>query len=210
MHLTLHTDYALRVLLYLRLREDGKSTIQEIADAYGISKREGEMVLLEVAADSSMEAVILRAPLVYGPGVKGNFLRLLQLVDLGLPLPLGGIANRRSLVARANLAPALRLCVEREAAAGQTFLIADGEDLSTAELVRRLARALGRPARLFPVAPRFLCAAGAALGRARQMARLTGDLAVDSSLLRSRLGWRPAVSIDEALAETAAWYRLAH
>ena len=176
-------------------------------DAYGMSKREGEMAVVAVGERSGMETAILRAPLVYGPGVKGNFLRLLRLVDRGIPLPFGAVANRRSLVARINLARALRLCVERNEAAGRIFLVADGEDLSTPELVRRLARALGRPARLVAVPPSLLRATASLFGRTGEMARLTGDLAVDGSLLRDRLGWRPAASVDEALAETAAWYR---
>lgn len=176
-------------------------------DAYGISKLEGEAALLELAAGNGLQPVILRAPLIYGPEVKGNFLRLLRLVDRGLPLPLGAIANRRSLVARVNLVSALRRCVEHDAAAGETFLVADGEDLSTPELVRRLARALGRPARLLPVPPGLLRAAGSLFGRAGEVARLTGDLMVDASRIRSRLGWRPAIGTDAALAETAAWYR---
>lgn len=176
-------------------------------DAYGVSKREGEQALVETAAERGMETVILRAPLVYGPGVKGNFLRLLRLVDRGLPLPFGAVANRRSLVARANLVSALRLCVEGEAASGQIFLVADGEDLSTPELVRRLARALGTAPRLLPVPSGMLRAAGRIAGRSAELARLTGDLAVDASLIRARLGWRPIVGVEAALAETAAWYR---
>jgi nucleoside-diphosphate-sugar epimerase len=176
-------------------------------DAYGISKREGEIALLDVAASSGLEPVILRAPLVYGPGVKGNFLRLMRLVDRGIPLPFGAVANRRSLVARANLAAALALCLRHPDAAGETFLVADGEDLSTPELIRRLARALERPARLFPLPPALLSRVGRLIGREPEIARLTGDLAIDSGTIRARLGWQPVVAVDEALAETAAWYR---
>lgn len=176
-------------------------------DAYGRSKREGETALLDVAAGCGMEPVILRAPLVYGPGVKGNFLRLLRLVDRGLPLPVGAVANRRSLVARANLVCALRQCVEAEAAAGQIFLVADGEDLSTPELVRRLARALGKTPRLLPVPSVVLRTAGRLAGRPAELARLTGDLAIDASLIRARLGWRPVTGVDAALTETVAWFR---
>lgn len=176
-------------------------------DAYGISKREGEVALTEVAASSAMAAVIVRAPLVYGPAVKGNFLRLMRLVDRGLPLPFGAVANRRSLIARANLASALTLCLEHEAAAGRTFLVADDEDLSTPELIRRLGRALGRSPFLLPVPPGLLRGAAGLAGRAAELARLTGDLAVDSSAIRTELGWKPEVGVDQALAETAAWYR---
>ena len=176
-------------------------------DAYGLSKREGEIALLDVAATSGLEPVIVRAPLVYGPGVKGNFLRLMRLVERGIPLPFGAVANRRSLVARANLAAALALCLKHPDAAGETFLVADGEDLSTPELIRRLARALGRPARLVPLPSALLNRAGRLMGRETEIARLTGDLAIDSGAIRARLGWRPIVTVDAALAETAAWYR---
>ncbi len=176
-------------------------------DAYGISKREGEIALAEVAAASAMAAVIVRAPLVYGPGVKGNFLRLLRLVDRRLPLPFGAVANRRSLIARANLASALTLCLEHEAAAGRIFLVADEEDLSTPELIRRLGRALGRTPFLLPAAPGLLRGAARLFGRAAEIARLTGDLALDSSAIRAQLGWTPPLNVDQALSETAAWYR---
>lgn len=175
-------------------------------DAYGISKREGENALLAVAAASGMDAVILRAPLVYGPGVKGNLFRLMRLIDRGMPLPFAAVANRRSLVARANLAAALVLCLAHPAAAGGTFLVADGEDLSTPDLIRRLARALGRPARLVALPPALLYLAARIAGRAAEVERLTGDLALDAGAIRAKLGWRPVISVDEALAETAAWY----
>lgn len=175
-------------------------------DAYGISKREGETALLEVAGASGMEAVIVRSPLVYGPGVKGNLLRLMSLIASGIPLPFGAIANRRSLVARANLVAALELCLEHPEAAGGLFLVADGEDLSTPELIRRLARGLGRPTRLVPVPPALLRLAARISGRGAEMERLTGDLAVDAASIRAKLGWQPVVSVDEALAEATAWY----
>jgi nucleoside-diphosphate-sugar epimerase len=175
-------------------------------DAYGISKREGETALAEVAAASGMEAVILRAPLVYGPGVKGNLLRLMRLIERGIPLPFAAIANRRSLIARANLAAALGLCLDHPEAAGATFLVADGEDLSTPELIRRLARGLERPARLVALPPSLLRLAGRLGGREAEIERLTGDLAIDASAIRTRLGWQPVISVDEALAETAQWY----
>ena len=151
--------------------------------------------------------MIVRAPLVYGPEVKGNFLRLMRLVDHRLPLPFGAVANRRSLIARANLASALSLGLEHGAAAGRTFLVADDEDLSTPELIRRLARAMGRSPFLLPMPPGLLRAAAGLARREAEVARLTGDLAVDSSAIRATLGWRPVMPVDQALAETAAWYR---
>jgi nucleoside-diphosphate-sugar epimerase len=161
-------------------------------DEYGRSKWRAEQALARVAG---LEPVIVRPPLVYGPGVKANFLRLLQLVDTGLPLPFASIANRRSFIFVANLASLLRRCAEREQAGGRTFLAADGEALSTPELVRRMAAALGRKARLVPFPPALL------------PRRLSGSLAVDAGETRERLDWRPPHTMDEGLARTAAWLR---
>ncbi len=185
----------------------GEADAARPEDAYGISKREGEIALAEVAAASRMEPVIVRAPLVYGPGVKGNFLRLMRFVDRGIPLPFGRVANRRSLVARANLAAALKSCLEHDRAPGKIFLVTDGEDLSTPDLVRRLGRALGRRPLLLPAPPGLLRGMARILGRDAEIARLTGDLALDSSAIREQLGWTPPTSVDRALDETAAWYR---
>jgi nucleoside-diphosphate-sugar epimerase len=185
----------------------GEADTAKPQDAYGISKREGEIALLEVAAASRMEAVIVRAPLVYGPAVKGNFLRLMRLVDRRLPLPFGTVANRRSLIARANLAAALTLCLKHAAAAGRIFLVADDEDLSTPELIRRLGRAMGRRPLLLPVPPGMLRGLARLARRDAEIARLTGDLAIDSSAIRRELGWKPVMSVNQALAETVAWYR---
>jgi len=151
--------------------------------------------------------VILRAPLVYGAGVKGNFLDLLRLIDRGIPLPVGAIRNQRSLIYLGNLVDSIVRCVEHPAAAGRTYLLSDGEDVSTPELIKRLAAALGRPARLVPVSPWLLKVAGRALGKAKEVNRLTGSLQVDSSHIRDVLGWTPPYSMDQGLAATAAWYR---
>ncbi len=172
-------------------------------DAYGRSKKRAEEALLEVAADSRLETVILRSPLVYGPGVMANMARLFKAVQRGLPLPLGGVQNSRSLVYVGNLADAIIASLEHPQAAGQTFLVSDGEDLSTPELVRGIARALARPARLVPV-PAGLLRAGAALaGRSSEADRLLGSLQVDSGKLRRVLGWKPPYSVDEGLRLTA-------
>ena len=175
-------------------------------DAYGLSKLEGEQALQSIAAHSRLEPVILRPPLVYGPGVKGNLLHLLGALDRGLPLPLASVRNRRSLVYVGNLADALLACIEIPAAAGETFLVSDGEDLSTPELLSRLATALGRRARLWPCPIPLLRAAGRLLGRSHEIARLTGSLQVDAAHLRHRLGWRPRYSTNQGLTETARWY----
>jgi len=176
-------------------------------DAYGVSKWEAEQALHEIAAKTGLDVVILRPPLVYGPGVKANFLRLMQLVARGVPLPLGAVENRRSMVYLGNLVDAIRVCLEAPAAKGRTYLVSDGADLSTPDLVRGIADALGVRPRLLPCPVRWLEAAGALAGRSAQVARLTGSLQIDSSRLREELGWRPPYTVAAGLADTAAWYR---
>lgn len=179
-------------------------------DAYGISKWEAEQALTEVAARSKLEVVILRPPLVYGPGVKGNLLALMHAIARGLPLPLASLDNRRSLIYVGNLAGAIELSITENEAAGRTYLVSDAEDVSTPQLIRALAAALGTKARLWRCPPPLLKAAGRLLGRADAVARLTGSLQVDSSKIRRELGWRPRFSLAEGLATTAAWYRGRH
>lgn len=176
-------------------------------DAYAISKWEAEQGLRQIAADTGLEVVILRPPLVYGPGVKANFMRLIQIIKRGCPLPLGAIRNQRSLLYLGNFVDAIRLCVEHPAAVGQTFLLDDGEPVSTPELIRAVARALGRPARLRALPVWMLEAAGTLLGKRAAVARLTGSLFVDSSVIRSRLGWVPPFTLEQGLAATAETYR---
>jgi nucleoside-diphosphate-sugar epimerase len=175
-------------------------------DAYARSKAEAEQALLRVTVDSELELVIVRSPLVYGPGVKGNFLRLMRLVDKGWPLPLKNIDNRRSLIALDNLIDLLGLCIQHPAAAGHTFLASDGEDLSTPQLMRRIARAMRRPLRLWPMPPALLRATAATIGKREWYDRLCGSLQVDDSQLRQTLGWRPPVPMEEALSRTVEWY----
>jgi UDP-glucose 4-epimerase len=173
-------------------------------DAYAISKWEAEQGLHRIAQETGLEVVILRPPLVYGPGVKANFQRLMNTVRRGWPLPLGAIRNRRSLLYLGNFVDAIRLCVEHPAAAGQTFLLDDGEAVSTPELIRRLAHAMGRPARLPAVPVGVLELAGALLGKRAAVSRLTGSLHVDSSAIRSQLDWVPPFSMEAGLAATVA------
>lgn len=173
-------------------------------DAYAISKWEAEQGLLRIAADTGLEVVILRPPLVYGPGVKANFQRLLSTARRGWPLPLGAIRNRRSLLYLGNFVDAIRVCVEHPDAAGQTFLLDDGQPVSTPELIRAVARAMGRPVRLVAVPVGMLIFIGAILGKRDAVARLTGSLWVDASLIRSRLGWAPPYSMEAGLAATVA------
>ncbi|MBI3938282.1 MAG: SDR family oxidoreductase [Betaproteobacteria bacterium] len=175
-------------------------------DAYGISKWEAEQALKGVAARSKLEVVILRPPLVYGPGVKGNFLALMRAIARGLPLPLASVDNRRSLIYVENLAGAIELSITKNEAAGRTYLVSDAEDVSMPQLIRALAAALGTKARLWPSPPPLLKAAGRLLGRADAVARLTGSLQVDSSKIRRELSWRPRSTLAQGLAETARWY----
>lgn len=172
-------------------------------DAYGVSKMEAEQGLRGLAGQTSMEVAIVRPPLVYGPGVKANFRALMQWLRRGVPLPLGSIHNRRSLVALDNLVDLLAICADHPAAANQTFLVSDNEDLSTTELVRRLGHALGKPARLIRV-PAALLEMGAGLVRKPEIAqRLCGWLQVDISSTRNLLGWAPPVTVDEGLKMAA-------
>lgn len=173
-------------------------------DAYAISKWEAEQGLWRIAQETGLEVVVLRPPLIYGPGVKANFRRLLNTVARGWPLPLGAIENRRSLLYLGNFVDAIRACVEHPAAAGQTFLVDDGQPVSTPELVRAVARAMGRPARLLAVPAGVLELAGVLLGKRAVVARLTDSLWVDNSLIRTRLNWSPPYSMEVGLAATVA------
>ena len=175
-------------------------------DAYGISKFEAEQTLMEVSARTGLEVVIIRPPLVYGPGVKGNFLRLLRLVARGFPLPLGSVHNARSMVYLDNLVDFLCTCVASPAAAGRTFFISDGEDLSTTELILALAAAMGRPARLLPVPAHILGLLGRVTGRSAEIERLIGTLQVDISP-NLELGWAPPFSVETGLQETVKWFK---
>lgn len=176
------------------------------ADPYAISKFEAEQGLLHLAAEAGMEVVIIRPPLVYGPGVRGNFLSMMRWLNSGLPLPLGAIHNRRSLVGLPNLLDLIVCCLDHPAAANQVFLVSDGEDLSTTELLRRLAVALQRPARLLPVPQRWLQFMAVMLGRSDMGQRLCGSLSVDIGKARELLGWAPPFSSDQILRQTAVYF----
>lgn len=178
--------------------------VEDPQDAYAVSKCEAEQGLRRIAAEAGMEVTIIRPPLVYGPGVKANFQSLIRVVGKGVPLPLGSIDNRRSLVGIDNLVDLIVICIDHPAAANETFLVSDGEDLSTPELVRRIARAMGRPARLLPMPPTFLTAAAAMLGRRETAERLVSSLQVDISKACELLCWRPPVSVDEGLAHAVS------
>lgn len=185
-------------------------------DPYGRSKLEAERLVGALAPASGVEPVILRFPLVYGPGVRANMLRLFQLVYRGVPLPFGGLRNRRSLLFSGNAAAAVRHALDLPTVADPVFFVADDEDLSTPDLVRRIGLALGRPARLVPCPVTLLRAVGRLGDAAERLApfpvttravdRLVGSLAVDVGRLR-RSGFSPPVSVDEGLGRTAAWFR---
>ncbi|MDR0576303.1 MAG: NAD-dependent epimerase/dehydratase family protein [Candidatus Accumulibacter sp.] len=171
-------------------------------DAYGRSKWEAERALWRIAWESGLEMTIVRPPLVYGPGVKGNFAALLAALRRGWPLPLASIANARSLVYAGNLADALLLCAAHPSAAGSTYLVCDGEDLSTPDLLRRLGRAMGKPPRLLPFPPGALRAVCAAVGQEARIDRLLASLRVDAARIRRELGWSPPYSVDEGFRAT--------
>ncbi len=172
-------------------------------DPYGISKLEAEQGLQALSQETGMEVVIIRPVLVYGPGVKANFRSMMSWLRKGIPLPLGATGNKRSLVAVDNLVDLIATCIDHPAAANQTFLVSDGEDLSTTQLLQRMGKALGRPARLLPVPASLLQAGAAMLGKRAIAQRLCGSLQVDIGKTRELLGWAPPVSVDDALRKTA-------
>lgn len=175
-------------------------------DPYGVSKAEAELALTDLARRTGLELVIIRPTLVYGPGVKGNFISLLRLLKKGLPLPLGGIDNRRSMVSHTNLATLIATCVSHADAPGKVFFAADAEAISTTLLLRKLGTYLGRPPALFPVPSSMLALAAGIIGRSAQYDRLFGSLEVDIAPNLDVLGWRPSQSADDGLRQTAAWF----
>lgn len=176
-------------------------------DAYGISKLEAESALRSLAEATGMEVVIVRPPLVYGPGVGANFRSLMRWLQRGVPLPLGGISNKRSLVALPNLVDLLAVCIAHPAAANQVFLAGDGVDMSTSELLRRLGLALGCPARLISLPAVCMRVLLLSLGMERIWSRLWGDLQVDIGKTCRLLDWRPPVPVDVALREAAQGFQ---
>lgn len=168
-------------------------------DPYGISKQEAEQALMSLSAQTGMEVVIVRPPLVYGPGVKANFASMMRWLARGVPLPLGSIHNLRSMVALDNLVDLLMCCLKHPAASGQIFLVSDGEDVSTTELLRRTARAMGKHPRLLPVPAAWLELTSALLGKRSVAQRLCGSLQVDIQKTRTLLGWQPPLTLDQGL-----------
>lgn len=175
-------------------------------DPYGLSKWEAEEALWEISQDG-LEVVVVRPPLVYGPGVKANFLRLMQAVAKGTPLPFGAVRNGRSMVYVGNLVDLLATCATHPAATGQTFLVSDGADLSTRDLVQAIAGAMGARPRLLPVPPSLMAGAAGLIGRKATADRLLGSLRVDIAHTCDTLGWRPPFSVQEGMRETVGAWR---
>jgi nucleoside-diphosphate-sugar epimerase len=167
--------------------------------AYSISKWEAEQGLQHLATETEMEVVIIRPPLVYGPGAKGNFAKIIKLIAKGLPLPLGAVLNRRSLVGVDNLAHLIMTCIDHPSAANQVFLAGDGQDLSTTELLRGVARAMGKPCRLLPITAYVLRFGAKIFGKEDVATRLLANLQVDITKARDLLGWEPPISLEEGL-----------
>lgn len=176
-----------------------ESDMPEPQDAYAVSKWEAEQGLRRIAQNTGMELVVIRPPLVYGPGVKANFSALMRAVQRGIPLPLGSVRNMRSFVALDNLVDFIVVCATHQAAANQTFLVSDGQDMSTPDLIRAMAQAAGAPARLFPLPVKVLEVLARLIDREAAVERLCGNLQVDITKASEVLGWTPPVRVDEAL-----------
>lgn len=175
-------------------------------DLYGQSKYEAEKGLQEIAAKTGLEVVIIRPPLVYGPEAKANFLRLLKLIHKRVPLPFGAIHNKRSFIFVDNLADFITECIDHPAAAGETFLVSDGVDLSTPELVRKIAFYMSFKSRLIPVSVGLLRLGAKVLRKTAEVERICGNLQVDISKAERLLDWHPPVSMNVGLEKTVAWY----
>jgi len=178
-------------------------------DPYGQSKLEAEIALRELSHATGLEVVIIRPPLVYGPGVRANFLKLMQLVNMGVPLPLGAIHNCRSMVALDNLVDLLITCTHHPAASGQTFMVSDDSDVSIAELLRMLASAMGKRSILLPIPAGIIAGTAALFGKSAMANRVLGSLQVDINHTKSTLGWKPVVTVQESINKTVAHF-LAH
>jgi len=175
-------------------------------DAYALSKWESEQALQQIGQESGMEVVVVRPPLVYGPGVRANFLRLLDFVKRRVPLPLASVNNRRSLIYVSNLADAILACAMHPSAAGQTYLVSDTEAVSTPELIDRIAGLMGLRSRTFACPTGLLSLAGKLTGRTGEVERLLGSLVVNGARIQSDTGWSPRYSLSEGLAATIDWY----
>ena len=207
-----------RMIFLSSIKVNGESTttvpysendVPKPEDGYGISKWEAERELLHIAKASALQTVILRPPLIYGPGVKGNLLRLLGTIARGVPLPLASVQNQRSLIYLGNLVDAIAACIDAPTVVGKTYLVSDGVDLSTPMLIRKLAAGLEITPRLLPFPVALLNGAARLLGKESTAMRITGSLQVDSSRIQHDLGWQPKFTPDQGLSATGQWYRRA-
>ena len=210
-------DSGIKRFIYLSsIKVNGEDTMSGVSfspddefipdDPYGLSKYEAEQGLLVLAKETNMEVVIIRPPLVYGPGVKANFASMMKWVYKGVPLPFGAVHNQRSLVALDNLVSFIIHCIDHPKAANEIFLISDGEDVSTTELLQKVAKAFGKRPFLIPVPVSLMKFTAKLLGKADVADRLFGSLQVDSSKARDLLGWKRVISIDEQLEKTVEAY----
>jgi len=179
-------------------------------DPYAVSKWEAEQVLQRISSETGMEIVVLRPPLIYGPNVRANFLRLMRWVANGIPLPLASVHNLRSMLYLGNLVDAITTCIENPAVAGKTYLLSDGEDVSTSSLIRLMAESMSKPARLWPLSSRGLLLLGRLCGKSAEVERLVGSLQVDSTRFGRDTGWTPPFALQQGVAETVSWYRGAY
>lgn len=210
-------DLGVKRFIYLSsIKVNGETTLQGArftpddifvpTDPYALSKYEAEQGLLKLAEETNMEVVIIRPPLVYGQNVKANFLSMMKWLYKGIPLPFGAIHNNRSLVALDNLVDLILNCVDHSAAANQVFLVSDGEDLSTTELLKRVSNALGKKPRLLAINQQLLELVLTLIGKKALAQRLCGSLQVDISKAKTLLNWTPPVSVDEGLRKTARYF----
>lgn len=206
---------ARRLIFISTIKVNGEKTIgsaftenhtAQPQDPYAISKWEAEQVLHDISDATGLEVVILRSPLVYGPGVKANFLRLLDMVNKNIPLPLSLINNKRSMIYLGNLVDAIIKCIEHPDAANQTFLVSDGQDISTPELIRMIAKAMSKKARLFPCPAPLLKMIGKVAGKSSEVERLISSLQIDTAKIRRELNWTPPFTMEQGLRMTADWF----
>ena len=179
-------------------------------NAYTLSKWEAEQSLVRISNETGMEVVIVRSPLVYGAGAPGNVAQMLNFLAKGIPLPFAAVKNLRSLIYVENLVDALRVCATHSNAAGQTYLVSDGQDISTPDLLKQLGAGMRMPIRIFPCPAAVLKFAGKLSGKSDQIERLLGSLQVDSDKIRRDLNWQPPYSLQQGLQATADWYRTTH
>lgn len=203
-----------RIVFISSVKVNGEESFEQYTDEqspaptdfYGVSKWEAERVLRQIESETGVEVVILRPTLVYGPSVKANFLNLMKIICRGIPLPLASIKNKRSLIYIGNLVDVLVICSLHPSAAGKTFLVSDKEQVSTPELIRLIATALGVPVRLFPFPVFLLRLIGLLAGKAAAVNRLVGSLTVNVSAIQTELDWQPPFTMQQGLTETAGWF----